>query len=75
MQWAAVSTQHDLMRTPPQMCLKDSEEPLDLICREACQGWAPGSDFFPPKILAERLGCGLPHWENWVLSDLGGFVS
>lgn len=71
MQCAAVSTQQDSIRTPPQKWLKGPVEPLGLVCRETCQGWAPGRDFFPPNILAARLGCGRPHSENWAAKKSG----
>lgn len=73
MQWAAVRTQQDLMRIPPQKWLNWWDEPLGLLCRDTCQGWAPGTDFLPPKILPTRLGCGTPHSENRV--ELGAGVT
>ena len=63
MQWAAVSTQQDSIRMPPHVWLKAESWP-GLVCRDTCQGWAPGWDFIPPKILAAGPGWGFPHWEN-----------
>lgn len=48
MQWAAVRTQQELRRIPPQKWLKSKAEPFSLVCTDTCQGWAPGKDFVPP---------------------------
>lgn len=68
MQWAAVRTQQDVMRIPPHKWPNSSVEPLVLTCRDTCQGWAPGNDLLPPKILLVATGRDMPHWENWAES-------
>lgn len=65
MQWAAVRTQQDVRRIPPHMWWKLKSDLLGLDCTETCQGWAPGKDLLPPKILLVRVGLDIPHWENW----------
>ncbi|CAL8281828.1 unnamed protein product [Merluccius merluccius] len=45
MQWAAVRTQQDSMRMPPQVCLKGLEEPLARSCRDTCQGVCYSENF------------------------------
>lgn len=65
MQWAAVRTQQELRRIPPQSWVKGWVLFLKRACNETCQGWVPGLAFLPPKILdVILLGDSFPHTEN-----------
>lgn len=72
MQWAAVSTQQEEMRTPPHMWRNAKNASLGLTWTDTCQGWAPSKALLPPKILLVRKGWDIPHWLNWTEPGTGG---
>ncbi|KAG9341042.1 hypothetical protein JZ751_019796, partial [Albula glossodonta] len=60
-----VSTQQDLMSTPPQECTNSCVEPSGRNCRDTCQGCAPGIAFIPPYIrVVTWEGSGFPQVEK-----------